>query len=296
MCIFDLTTYNHSLHYFVNNPHILMSTIQTAVIEQIQRKIAEKQIPVTWLLSKVGVRQGGRTKKRSLAKYELVKAIELRLHAFIDIDLHNMTTKEVLGVINGEADNKLLEAVTGIPLKVDVEPKTTEELTTQFNEVVAKLEVVQLWKLLDMVTTYEEVTEKKEVKATTPKTKPNYISIPKEEATVILGEYYNSLASEASITTPECFRGGRTSNPTQHLQRLLYSYHNQDCKQPNSITESVFTWHKGTDKKMTVEEAQRTIDTYIASHPEHLEEVNALASKSCVKALVTNAAKAANQE
>ena len=150
-----------------------MSTIQKAVIEQIQGKIAEKQIPITWLLSKVGVRQGGRTKKRPLAKYELVKAIELRLHAFIDIDLHNMTTKEVLGVINGEADNKLVEAVTGIPLKVDVEPKTTEELTA-FSHILAeryyevlKSDMYTLHKLkeiwLYMMTNYPE--EKKITKA-----------------------------------------------------------------------------------------------------------------------------------
>jgi hypothetical protein len=260
------------------------TTLLQAIVTQIKVKLEDKNIPVTWLqatLHKLLGIKAAKKKKRPLAKYELVKLLELQLNSFAN-EIHKLDTKKVKALIGGDC-SLIVPYLTKVPTTVTVE---TENQDTPCVELLEQLTVEQAWKLLDMVTTYEEVTEKKEVKATTPKAKPNYISISKEEATVILGEYYKSLASEASITTPECFRGGRTSNPTQHLQRLLYSYHTQDCKQPNSITESVFTWHKGTDKKMTVEEAQRTIDTYIASHPEHLEEVNALASKACVKALV----------
>lgn len=260
------------------------TTLLQAIVTQIKVKLEGKNIPVTWLQATLHKLLGikvAKMKKRPLAKYEIIKLLEEQLSSFAS-DLRKLDTKKVKALISGDC-SLIVPYLTKVPTSVTVE---SEKQDTPCEELLEQLTVEQAWKLLDMVTTYEEVTKKKEVKPIAPKSKPNYISISKEEATVILGEYYNSLASSASVTTPECFRGGRTSNPTQHLQRLLYSYHNQDCKQPNSITESVFTWHSGTDKKMTVEEAQRTIDTYLAAHPEHLEEVNALASKSCVKALV----------
>lgn len=260
------------------------TTLLQAIVTQIKVKLEGKHIPETWLVATLHKLLGikaPKKMKRPLAKYELIKLLELQLSSFAK-DLSKLDTKKLKALISGDC-SLIVPYLTKVPTTVTVEE---EKQDIPCVELLEQLTVEQAWKLLDMVTTYEEVTMKKEVKPTAPKSKPNYISISKEEATLILGEYYSSLASSASVTTPECFRGGRTSNPTQHLQRLLYSYHNQDCKQPNSITESVFTWQQGTHKKMTVEEAQRTIDTYLAAHPEHIDEVNALASKSCVKALV----------
>ena len=286
MCIFDLTTDSYTVHYFVNNPHIHMSTIQTAVIEQIQGKIAEKQIPITWLLSKVGVRQGGRTKKRSLSKQELVQAIEDRLHAFIDIDLHNMTTKEVLGVINGEADNKLLEAVTGIPLKVDVEAKTTEELTTQFNEAVAKLEMVQLWKLLEEVSKYEPETTKAVSKKKSAK--GGYVSVPDDVAKSLIATYYNSLASGSSVCTPECFRGGRVANGAHAFRRFIFSHVCKDeCSVFNSMPTVAYEWYKENNTDVVpTDKADEIIEAYHKSNPDYLSKVKSWKTEKYVTAVV----------
>lgn len=110
--------------------------------------------------------------------------------------------------------------------------------------------------------------------ATSVKKTSDYISIPKDEATILISEYYSNLASNASVTTPECFRTAELSNPTQHFGRFLYSTMFADkCDSPYNISKKVYDIWKGKEQKRTLEEAEEVINNYTTANEEHLKNI-----------------------
>lgn len=264
--------------------------VKQAIVAQVTAVISAKNISLVWLTDTLhkllGIKKE-QVKRTPLNRPELLKCLEYKIKSVLADLEQRATTKDIKTFIQNGGSDFLTSAIKGTPLTKNINEPTQDEVMAKVIELVGKLSVEQLWEFLDKCNKWTSKEYYNRPIPTRNSITTGYISIPQEEATLILGEYYRNLANNESVTTPVCFRGGRTSNATQHLQRLLYSYHyGTDCKQPNSITQKVFSYHLANKPNLSVDEAKNLINNFIELHPEHVIELQKLKNKSYVKSVV----------
>lgn len=253
--------------------------IKQAIFDRIQEKVEEKKIPLLWRLETVYKMHGKKMPKptrKPLSREALVMQIKIAGNAVLD-NLLALSTKELKAVVKGE-NNAIFAPIYGIKFSGLVFAKS-EQQEEEYADLLIGLPESEMWKFLELVTKfdreefYKAAADKGEKARATKKS--GYVSVTDEEAVSILAPYYEQLASDATICTPECYRKGGVSNVTNAFRRLQFSYLNQDaCKVLNSVPSSVYDyWKENNGDTMSYEEGKAVIDAYIATNPDHLVKV-----------------------
>lgn len=262
--------------------------IKQAVIEQIVSKINNKGISASWVedtLCKLTGTKKVKDKRVPLTRPEIIKGIEDAIKgALVCIEVDS-TVKDLKEFIKNGGDTFFRNCIKDVPVTRIEGVQTVEERTAALNNMLNSLTIEQLWNFLEQCTKHdpiaysmkkhEKAIKKAEKKTTTPANKGGYVSVTDEEAVSILAPYYEQLATDATICTPECYRKGGVSNVTNAFRRLQFSYLNQDaCKVFNSVPTSVYDyWKENKGDTMSYEEGKTVIDSYLAANPDHIEKV-----------------------
>jgi hypothetical protein len=271
--------------------------MKATLIQKINEQVKENRVPYQWQVTEICTALGTKVpkpQKRNLTLSELTTAVKNVFYMEVFNAIERMNYIEIKQYIASPSVFKVLDVLKEIKpvVKRDSEAKqkeTIQKLLEQMNEE-------QLWAHLLKVTKFvysvwwkdekerREIQKQRAAKKSANGNKGNYISISDNETKQILAEYYTSLASGASVVTPECFRKAGVVNATNNVRRLIFSHYNQDiCKSPNSINKDIYTyWKNNNTEDYTVEQAQETEQSYIASNPNFLNDVKAWQSASYI--------------
>lgn len=277
-------------------------TIKQAVVEQVKAAVKANTIPDIWLndtlTSTLGIKKD-KGKRVPLTKAQLIDALRGKISNFLVAMDNTSSLKEIKEFIKNGGDDMLKITIQEISTTRLLDEPTEQDIKDNNERMMGLLSLPQTWALLAKCNKFsyadyrralaEKVMKKNNKKSTTSvKKTSDYISIPKDEATILISEYYTNLASNASVTTPECFRSAELSNPTQHFGRFLYSTMFADkCDSPYNISEKVYNIWKGKEQKRSLEEAEQVISSYTSANEDHLKNMFAkLNGKSFLTAIM----------
>ena len=278
------------------------TAVKQAVIEQIKAAIKGNTIPDTWLTdtltSTLGIKKE-KGKRVPLTKTQIIDTIKAKIGSLLGAMETTDTIKEIKEFIKNGGNDMLTATIKETPTTRLVDEPSQQDVKDNIDRMLGLLNLTQTWEVLAKCNKFcyatyrkaqaEKVMKKAEKKTTTPKQKTNYISCTNEEAVCILSGYYENLASGVT-STPECFKSA--SNPTQSLQRFLFSHMFQDeCKTPNSISETVYKAWKDANKDVTLtpdelERKKALIDAYKNSNPAYMESMKGWSTRPFVSCLL----------
>lgn len=278
------------------------TAVKQAVIEQIKAAIKGNTIPDTWLTdtltSTLGIKKE-KGKRVPLTKSQIIDTIKAKIGSLLGAMETTDTIKEIKEFIKNGGNDMLTATIQATPTSRLVDEPSQQDVKDNIDRMLGLLNLTQTWEVLAKCNKFsfadyrkamaEKVMKKAPNKTTTPKQKTNYISCTNEEAVQILSGYYEQLASGVS-STPECFKSA--SNPTQSLQRFLFSHMFQnECGITNSISETAYNAWKEANKDVTVtpdelERKKAVIDAYKTSNPTYMESMKAWSARPYIKCLL----------
>lgn len=247
--------------------------IKQAVIEQIKNATNSKTMPLSWqtetLSAILGIKRE-KGKRVPYTKFQLLEVLKQKINGLLGYMDNTASISEVKEFIKNGGNESLILAIKSVPFTRFTDEPTEQDIKDNVEKMLGLLTLEQAWGYLSMCNSFDfktysrELNEKQQKLAEKKKKqekasgsgKSNYISIDNDEAKQILASYYSSLASGASVTTPECFRAAGLSNPSTVLKRFIYTHYNQEqCKEANSINENVYKLWKSKEPDFTLEEA-----------------------------------------
>lgn len=276
--------------------------IKQQIIAKITEQAKKNRVPNIWQLQTLSTITGEKlpkAQKRSLTINELKTAVKNSFYMCVFNKFDSMSFQEIKEFIKNPTVYDVIEQIKSIKFAV---PAHGEEKELELIDgLLKKLSEVQLWEYLESVTKFVysswlKEEDKKAAAKAAKKTKQNsnggksnYISINNDEAKQIIASYYSSLASGASVTTPECFRSAGLSNPSTVLKRFIYTHYNQDsCKEANSINENVYKIWKSKEPEYSLEEANNIETNFFNNvQPDFKEKIDSWKDASyivgCIK-------------
>lgn len=265
--------------------------IKQQIIAKITEQVKKNRVPNIWQLQTLSTITGEKlpkAAKRALTINELKTAVKNSFYMSVFNKFDLMSFQEIKEFIKNPSVYDVLEQIKNIKFAV---PAHGEEKELELIDgLLKKLSEVQLWSYLESVTKFvystwlaqedkkaaAKAAKKKKQEKSSGSGKSNYISIPNNEAKQIIASYYSSLASGASVTTPECFRSAGLSNPSTVLKRFIYTHYNQEhCKEANSINENVYKIWKSKEPEFTLEQANDIETNFFKSvQPDFMEKID----------------------
>lgn len=268
--------------------------IKQAVIEQIKNVSKSKTMPLSWqnetLSAILGIKRE-KGKRVPYTKFQLLESLKQKINGLLGYMNNSASITEVKEFIKNGGNESLILAIKSVPFTRFTDEPTEQDIRDNIEKMVSLLSLEQAWDYLSMCNSFDfktysrELKEKQEKLAEKKKKKQekssgsgksNYISIPNDEAKQIIASYYSSLASGASVTTPECFRSAGLSNPSTVLKRFIYTHYNQEhCKEANSINENVYKLWKSNEPQFTLEEANDIENNFFKTvQPDFKEKID----------------------